>query len=349
MLGIRTPIDVERVPWPRMTLNAGRPGMDFVHPDGRVESGPTEIRFQALVGEAAAERMLAGSKVPLAAMREGATTPGYPRGETGIALRVRSRTSASRASSPNVVAVLPGADPALAGEHVVVTAHLDHVGIGAEVEGDDLYNGFYDNALGSAIVIEAARALAAAPARPRRSIVFLLVTGEEKGLLGSEYYSLYPTVPVASLVANVNIDMPLLLTPSADLVSLGADHSSLGPLAAAAASAHDFEISPDPHPEEVYFIRSDQYSFVRRGVPAINLVPGAKAVGGGDEKEKASEQFLRRCYHRPCDEVELGADWESVGRYAAVNARLVADVANLDARPSWNPGDFFGVTFAGGR
>jgi Zn-dependent M28 family amino/carboxypeptidase len=302
-----------------------------------------------LISEAAAARIFASGPIPYSAMLDGAEKPGYPRGETGVTLAVTGRTTASERTSPNVVAILRGSDPALAGEHVVVSAHLDHVGVGAAVEGDTIYNGFYDNALGSAIVLESARALAALPERPRRSILFLLVTGEEKGLLGSEYFAAYPTVPAASLVANVNIDMPLVRRPTADLVALGFEHSSLSAVAEAAAGAHGFTLSPDPHPEEVYFIRSDQYSFVRRGVPALNFNLGARSPDGGAEQAEAMEEFLRRCYHRPCDEVELGADWETMGRYAAVNADAILRIADEPARPSWNAGDFFGTTFGGAR
>jgi len=245
-----------------------------------------------------------------------------------------------------VVGILRGGDSALRDEYVVVTAHLDHVGIGTEVDRDEIYNGFYDNAMGSAILIEAARALAARPEPPRRSIVFLLVTGEEKGLLGSDYFASYPTVPADGIVANVNIDMPLLLRPVADLVALGAEHSSLGAFAEAAARANGFEVAPDPNPEEVVFVRSDQYSFVRRGVPAINFNPGSATRGGGDAQAQAIEAFREECYHRPCDEAELGTDWDSVRRYTATNAGLVAFIADAEARPRWNDGDFFGTTFS---
>jgi hypothetical protein len=349
VLVIRTRVDAGRVPWERMTLNAGKPSFAWKHPDERIEGGPPELQFGAMLSEAGAQRLLADSGATLEELLDGAESLDYRRRQLGVFLRVRARSTLSEVSSPNVVAVLPGADPELGGEHVVVSAHLDHVGVGAAVDGDEIYNGFFDNAMGSAILLETARLLAAAPEPPRRSVIFLLVTGEEKGLLGSEYFAAYPTVPVASIVADVNIDMPLLLGPVAELIAFGAEHSSLGELAERAADAAGFALAPDPAPEEVIFVRSDQYSFVRHGVPAIYLNPGIGTRGGGDRQANAIALFRRQHYHRPSDEIELGADWESVLRFTAANADLIARIADDDERPVWNEGDFFGVTFGGGR
>jgi hypothetical protein len=249
-------------------------------------------------------------------------------------------------ASPNVIAKFPGADPVLAREVVVVTAHLDHIGVGAEVNGDTIYNGYFDNALGSALVLEIARALAVAPARPARTVLFALVTGEERGLLGSDYFAHYPTVPLDSIVANVNFDTPLLAGPIVDLVAFGAEHSTLGEMARQAAETHGFRLAPDPLPEEAFFVRSDQYSFVRRGVPAIFLdVGGYEAMPGGVD----AETYLRRHYHLPSDDARLPVDWESARRYAAASLDLVRRVAAAPERPRWHPGDFFGERFGSSR
>ncbi|MEZ5313954.1 MAG: M28 family peptidase [Thermoanaerobaculia bacterium] len=228
------------------------------------------------------------------------------------------------------------------------TAHLDHIGVGEAVDGDTIRNGFYDNAMGSSILLEVARTVAAAE-RPRRSVLFVLVTGEERGLLGSDYFATWPTVPASAIVANVNVDMPLLLTPTADLVAFGADHSSLGALAEKAASGNGFRLAPDPMPEEVIFVRSDQYSFVRHGIPAINLSPGLTSVDGSDTQQKAFTSFLANNYHRPSDEIALGADWPSVERFANAEVELVRLIGNEGAKPRWNEGDFFGDLFGAGR
>jgi hypothetical protein len=198
---------------------------------------------------------------------------------------VRADTSRRELTSPNVVAVLPGSDPALRDELVVCTAHLDHVGIGAEVDGDTIYNGFYDNAMGSAMVLEMARVMAASPVRPRRSIVFLLVTGEERGLLGSDYFAQHPSVPGQPIVANVNLDMPLFLHPVADLVAFGAEHSTLGELARAAAETNGFRAQPGPR---------------ARGVDLRALRPVLlRAPGRAGDLPRHRLRFARRRRRRP--------------------------------------------------
>ena len=253
------------------------------------------------------------------------------------------RTSQEEITSPNGVGVIRGTDPELADEFVVFSAHLDGLGRGAPEDGDDIYNGAYDNAMGVALMIETARALAKAP--PRRSVLFLAVTGEERGLLGSDYFAHYPTVPSASLVANVNLDMPLFLYPLADLVAFGAEHSSLKAPVAAAAEAEGFLLTPDPLPEETLFVRSDQYSFVRKGVPAVFLVSGFNSADEALDGEELFRAHLTTHYHRPSDDLELPVDWDSALRFARTKARIGQLVGNDDLRPTWNEGDFFGEKF----
>jgi Zn-dependent M28 family amino/carboxypeptidase len=202
--------------------------------------------------------------------------------------------------------------------------------------------------MGSAVVLEMARVMAASPVPPRRSIAFLLVTGEERGLLGSDFFAQHPSVAGAAIVANLNVDMPLFLHPVADLVAFGAEHSTLGELARAAAEANGFRLSPDPEPEESIFVRSDQYSFVRQGVPAIYLDPGhgSREPGAADGKA-AVAAFRDAHYHRPSDESDLPTDWDGVARFAATNAALARAVADADDRPRWHAGSFFGELFGG--
>jgi len=271
----------------------------------------------------------------------------YSTGDLPVELEVRTDAMHARVSSPNVVALLRGTDPKLSEQIVVISAHLDHVGVGRAVEGDRIYNGFYDNAMGSAIVMELARMLSAANPGPARSIVFLLVTGEERGLLGSDYFAQHPSIERNRIIANVNIDMPLFLHPVSDVVAYGAEHSSLGDVAARVAGDNGFTLSPDPDPAEVYFIRSDQYSFIRQGIPAIYLDPGAGTVGGGDEGEKAVRDFVANHYHSPSDDTSRPVNWDTALRFVKMNAEMVLDIANAPARPRWNKGDFFGVHFNG--
>jgi hypothetical protein len=346
IVSLRSRVDARRVGWDRIARNAGRPGFQWVHPDGRPETSDPGLRFSLLLSDEGLGKLFAGSGTSADALLDEIEAGNGVARDLPLTLHVGAESSQSDAGSPNVVGILRGADSELAGQFVVVSAHLDHTGIGAEVDGDTIYNGFFDNAIGSAIVLEAARVLAEGEA-PRRSIVFLLVTAEEKGLLGSSYFNAYPTLPREAIVANVNIDMPKLLAPLADLIALGAEHSSLGPLAERAATDNGFELSPDPAPEEVRFVRSDQYSFVRSGIPAINLIAGESTLGGGDTQLLLSAEFIKEHYHRPSDEPSLGADWDSVVRYAGANVDLLRAIAAADLAPSWNDGDFFGGLFSG--
>lgn len=345
LLTVRDRIDEKRTPWERVVAYAARPRTSWIAPDGAIQDAFPGLAFAATLSRPGAERLLAAAGLALEPLLDAAERLDFRRGELPLSVDLTCDNRIDEVASPNVAALLPGSDPALAAEHVVVTAHLDHVGIGRPVDGDAIHNGFFDNALGSAIVLEAARLLAAAPERPRRSVLFLLVAGEERGLLGADFFVHHPTVPAVSIVANVNVDMPLLLASLADLVAFGTEHSTLGAAAEAAARAQGFALIPDPMPEEVVFVRSDQYPFVRRGIPAIYLTAGSGTLGGGDAQARASLDFLARHYHRPSDELALGADWDSVARFTATEADLVRRIADTPERPRWHPGDFFGETF----
>jgi Zn-dependent M28 family amino/carboxypeptidase len=203
----------------------------------------------------------------------------------------------------------------------------------------------YDNAMGTSLLIETARAFAAMPESTRRSILFIALTGEERGLVGSDYYAHYPTVPSDSLVANVNLDMPLLLYPLADVIAFGAEHSSLEQTIGKAVAEEDLELSPDPFPEEVIFIRSDQYSFVKKGVPSVFLVPGFTSTDPAIDGGALFNEFLQTHYHQPSDDLSRPIDWDSALRFARANVRIGHAVAEADEKPSWNEGDFFGEKF----
>ncbi len=332
-------------PWPRLAKSAGtKPGMAWVSLSGEADGYFPEILGRAVLSPDAASTLFAGGPISFEDARdasEAATVASVP---LGIEASLSRRTEIKRLSSPNVIGILRGTDPALNNEYVVYTAHLDHIGRGVEVDGDDIYNGMYDNALGTAILIESARALAASP--PRRSVMFIALTGEERGLLGSDYFAHYPTVPTDSIVANVNIDMPLFLFPLADLVAFGAEHSSISAVAAAAATAEGFVLAPDPIPEEHIFIRSDQYSFVRKGIPAIYLASGFGSTDPDIDGRAMFQEFLRTHYHQPSDDLSQPVDWDSAIRFARANALIGRNIANDDAWPTWNEGDFFGERFA---
>jgi Zn-dependent M28 family amino/carboxypeptidase len=246
------------------------------------------------------------------------------------------------ARSCNVAGLLQGSDPALRHETVVFTAHLDHLGVGEAVDDDAIYNGAFDNASGTSVMIEVARAFRSLPRPPRRSILFLAVTGEEKGLLGSEFFTEQPTVPLDDIVANVNLDMFLMLHPLRDIIAFGEEHSTLTQAVAQAAKRLGFEVTPDPMPSEVIFVRSDQYEFVKKGIPAIFLVAGFK---GHQPGKVSGETWMRDIYHTQKDDMNQYMDLESGATFARANLMIGWEIANAEERPRWNAGDFFGDLF----
>ena len=334
----------EYYPWERMKARAGvRPGMAWVTLTGEAADYFPEIQSSAMINVDVARDLFAGTPISFDDARA-ATEASQPASTPlGFEMTLANKTRIDTTTSPNVVGIVRGTDPALTDEYVVYSAHLDHDGIGTAVDGDKIYNGAYDNAMGISLMIETARAFAVAP--PRRSVLFVAVTAEERGLLGSDYFAHYPTVPTSSMVANVNLDMPLFLYSVADIIAFGSQHSSLEPVVRDAVSAEGFALTPDPMPEENIFRRSDQYSFVRRGVPATFLVPGYTSSDPDVDGAAVTKDFRKNHYHRPSDDMTRPFDWESALRFARANVRIGAAIADEDARPTWNESDFFGEKF----
>jgi len=348
---LRNAHDASKYPWEAIAHNAGRvPSMKWVAPDGRAADYFPELRGTVVLSEAAAAALFEGAPHAHAAvLAADAAGEALPRFALPLELEIDKRGTLSRLASPNVVGVLKGSDPRLAAEHVVYSAHLDHLGVGAPVDGDDIYNGAYDNAMGVAMLLETARAFAAMQPRPRRSILFVAVGGEERGLLGSDYFAHYPTVPAPQLVADINLDMPLVLFPLADVVAFGSEHSTLGAQADAAARAEGLRLAPDPAPDEVIFIRSDQYSFVRQGVPSLFLTAGSTPADASVDGPAAVLAFRRMHYHKPSDDLSRPVDWDAVARFARVNVRIGFTVAQAAAPPAWHRDNFFGERFGPAR
>ena len=260
-----------------------------------------------------------------------------------VTARLHKVTARQDVSSPNVVAKLEGSDALLKNEYVVYSAHLDHLGIGAEVKGDRIYNGMLDNASGTAIMLELARAFSTMRPRPKRSILFVAVTGEEAGLLGSDYFAHYPTVPKSSMVANVNVDEAGILWPMRDAIAYGAEHSTLEAVARQAAGRLGIALTPDPTPEQVLFVRSDQYSFVKQGVPSVFTVVGFKSDNPAINPTKLWDTWESERYHQPQDDArQPGLMFGEAVTFAKFNFLLGYLVAQDPKRPEWNTGDFFG-------
>ncbi|MDT8760441.1 M20/M25/M40 family metallo-hydrolase [Sphingomonas psychrotolerans] len=316
----------------------------WIGPDGSAHILSPGAPVVGLIGQAGAEKLFAGSRIRwrdvLGAELRGTRMPTGPLVGT---LKVTTKTSVRTTRSSNVVGMLEGADPALRNEVVVLSAHLDHIGVGEPEKGDAIYNGAMDNAIGIAAMLEVARSFQASGTRPRRSILFLALTAEEKGLIGSSYFAAYPALPTgSSLVADINLDMPILTYALQDLVVLGGERSSLGAAYAAAAAAEGLKVVPDPAPEENFFVRSDHYSFVQAGIPAVSVDSGPGGPG-----EAAQREFLAGHYHKPSDDLSLPIDWAAAAKFTRLNYAAARAIADADARPQWNKGDFFGVAFGG--
>lgn len=340
-------IEVPRNDGPSNSLVArgGRPLIDWVDSSGNAGSVPKGIQLQMSLGNGWAGRLFEGAAKSLAAVRREAKA-NRRGGLRGFALRPTIRVEAESKwedfTSPEVVGMLPGSDPALASEHIVLMAHLDHLGLRTDARpGEDaIYNGAIDNAAGVATMLEAARLFAAQPVRPKRSVLFIANTGEERGLLGADYFATHPTVKAESIVGLVDLDMPLLLYPFTDVTAFGADHSTIGATVEQAGRLMGVAVSPDPMPHEAIFTRSDHYRFVRRGVPAVLLMTGY-GNGGGDYWRA----YLGKTYHSPGDDLTQKIDWNAGARYALLNYRIARAMADADRRPMWLQGDYFGDLF----
>jgi hypothetical protein len=259
-------------------------------------------------------------------------------------VKVSYKTSYRITESHNVIGLIPGSDPKLKNEYVVHSAHLDHIGVGRPVKGDSINNGAHDNASGVASLLEIAKIYSSLKEKPKRSILIVMVTAEEMGLLGSAYFVRRPTVPKESIVAGINTDMPTLIAPLLSAVALGAEHSSLNREVAAACKYLGIDLEEDPEPEQVRFVRSDQYSFVMGGIPALHIKYGNKSMAGVDLKEMV-RAWRAEYYHRPQDNPDGIFDYEAGKTYVQLNFLISYFVAQNPQRPYWLEGDFFGGRF----
>jgi Zn-dependent M28 family amino/carboxypeptidase len=257
-------------------------------------------------------------------------------------LSVKFTSTYSDVETYNVIGLIPGSDPVLKNEYVVHTAHLDHVGVGRPVNGDSIYNGAHDNASGVASLLEIARIYMKGKAKPKRSVLITLVAAEESGLIGSSYFASNPTVPRDKIVANVNTDMPTVIAPLLSIVPLGALHSTMMKHVQFAANTLGLTIEEDREPNENFFIRSDQYSFVREHIPAVNCKYGAKSNIPGFDLDKFIKEWRAKYYHKPQDQIEGGVFLFSAAKtYVQLNFLISYSVAMDKERPRWNDGELF--------
>jgi Peptidase family M28 len=346
---IESPADAKRMPWERSVALSWTPQMRWINEEGTPQNAFEQLKLRFRFNQAAAARLFESADRDFAEVLVAAEAGEVQGFELPGLLTLSATTGLRRTESANVVAMLRGTDPVLKNEYITVTAHLDHLGRGAAVGGDSIYNGAHDNALGLGVLLEMARALNASGVRPRRSIVFAAVTAEEKGLIGSDFFAAHPPMPIEAMVANLNVDMPLLLTPTTDLIARGEEHSTLGTMARVAASAHGYRLSVDPSPEQVSFIRSDQFSFIQRGVPSIVIGGGYKARDKKIDAAALVDEFMKNNYHQPSDQTNLPMDFAGAADLARVNLRVLLDIANAQNPPSWKAKDFFGDKFPRAR
>lgn len=344
---INTPENEAHSPWSHDADSWDRPSMRLRDESGKAIGVFPQLRAVVNVSAAAADFVFADQPRMAAELFDDARKDVLKGFALPGTLALAQRTRVEPLDSRNVLARLPGSDVSRSAESMVYSAHLDHLGVGAPVENDRIYNGAIDNALGVAIMLESARQLVAAKPAPKRSMLFAAVVGEEKGLLGAEWLATHPPAGT-SFVANLNLDMPVLMAPSTDVSGIGAEHSSLRDDLAAAAKDIGVVVSPDPFPEETAFIRSDQYAFVRAGIPALYLVGGVTPADADKARNPkiALRYYLRNCYHRPCDDAVQPIQYGDAERLARISARLGRLVGDAAQPPRWNDGDFFGGKFA---
>jgi len=333
-IGIASPN--AEIPWERSTGARLQPAMSLADP--ALDDYPGQ-QLAVTMNPAKAEKLLAGSGHTfaelLALVDRDMPLPHFP-----LPARIKASVSVERSEveSENVVGLLRGSDPRRRDEYVVLSAHLDHVGIGEPVNGDRLYNGAMDNASGVAAVLDIAAAMHESGARPARSILFLTVTGEEKGDLGSRYFAAHPTVPRGSIVADVNTDMFLPLFPLKILMVLGLDESDLGGDIRAVAKARGLAVQADPEPRRNRFIRSDQYSFVMAGIPALAMKVGYKE---NTPEAAIAQRWIAERYHAPSDDLAQPVDVSAARAYVDALSDLALRIANRPDRPAWNDSSFF--------
>ncbi len=345
-MDLMTPEDRKRYAWEWLVPQIQMGYMQWLEKDGSPHNTFAELRGGAFLSQSGAEKLFAGSGKTLDQIFEAARTSQPQSLILPITARMHTMSTHTTADSPNIVGEVPGSDPALRSQYVVYTAHVDHLGICPPVNGDNVCHGALDNASGTASLLEIARVFAGLPKAPRRSILFVFVTGEEMGLLGSDYFANFPTVPRSAIAADINIDgAPGLFYPMKDLIVLGTEHSSLEQPVQAAARHIGYSLSPDPMPEENFFVRSDQYSFVQQGIPAVEITDGIQSVDPRVDGFKLQKEWLETKYHTPLDNMDQPIDYDSGAKACGVNFLVGYEVAQQDEVPTWNKGDFFGEKF----
>ena len=324
------------IPWSRMSLSRLRPSMALA--DSQFDDTAGE-QLALTFNPEKADQLFEGSGHSFNEIAELAKErKPLPRFPLKASIRAKAKVEKKNVESANVVGKLPGSDPQRKNEYVVLTAHLDHLGIGEPINGDRIYNGAMDNAAGCAVLLDIAASLQKSPEKLQRSILLIFLTGEEKGLLGSKYFAAKPTVEPKSMVADLNIDEFLPIVPLKVLTVLGLAESDVGDTVRAVAEARGIKVQPDPEPLRNLFIRSDQYNFVRHGIPAV--ATGLGFVPGSPE-QKIFDDWEKQRYHAPSDDLDQPVDLAAAAGYEEIMRAATVGIANQEHRPQWKADSFF--------
>jgi hypothetical protein len=299
------------------------------NPFVKLAPGENALAFQGWVTREAGEKLLALAGKTVDEMLAASEKPGFRPIDLGIRVRSSMPAKVREINSRNVVGIVPGSDPKLKDEAVIFSAHWDHLGVGTPVNGDSIYNGAIDNGTGCAILLELARAWAALPQKPRRSVMFIAVTAEEGGLRGSEYYATHPLIPVSKTAIDLNYDAIYPWGRAKDVVLTGAERTPFYALAQQTAKRLNLAISPDAQPEQGHYFRSDHFSFAHVGIPAISIGHATRFAGKPDDfGEKAFQEFNEKHYHQPSDEFHADWDFTALQQAAQFGFLLGQDIAN---------------------
>jgi Zn-dependent M28 family amino/carboxypeptidase len=323
------PFEVVRGSW-------SRENFDIAAPQG--SQAPARVAVEAWITLEKANELFQACGRDFQTLKQAAAKRDFHPVELGVSGRFSITNALREVKSRNVIARLPGSDPVLTNETVIYTAHWDHLGRDPALKGDQIYNGAADNASGVAAVLEIARAFTRVMPAPKRSIVFLAVTAEEKGLLGAKYYAAHPLYPLERTLADINLDVINVWGPTKDLISIGMGHSTLDDMLVEIAKRYGRTVGPDANPEKGYYFRSDHFEFAKQGVPALDPKGGRDYIGKpSDFGQKKLDEYTAQDYHKVSDQVK--PDWNLAG--AAEDARLLLElgytIAQSDKYPEWKP------------
>ncbi|HEY6968438.1 MAG TPA: M28 family metallopeptidase [Candidatus Angelobacter sp.] len=324
------------IPWSRISVNRTHPNMALVGEEFDETKGQ---KLSVAFNPAKAEQLFEGSgRTFQEILNIAKDRKQLPRFSLAGSIRAKAKVEKKIVESANVIAKYPGSDPNLKNEYVVLSAHIDHIGIGEPINGDRIYNGAMDNGSGSALLLDMAASLKKSAEKPKRSLLFVFVTGEEKGLLGSKYFTAHPTVKTESMVADINTDMFLPIVPLKIITILGLNESDLGQEAAGIAQSLGVRPQPDPEPQRNVFIRSDQYNFIRHGIPGLAMQVGFEK---GSPEQQIFKDWLTQRYHAPSDDLNQPVDLSAAAKYEEIVRTLTLRVANQEGRPQWKQDSFF--------